>query len=148
MSDMTTTDDRERGDSQPDEPVVTAPVGDVDRTAPESSVDIDSHDTTTAPEVVAEAEEAHGGSLLPDDQNERFRSAWEEIQASFVDRPQEAVEKADALVSDVMQRVTANLTKERERLEGQWAQGDDVSTEDLRVALTRYRTFFDRLLAA
>ena len=47
-----------------------------------------------------------------------------------------------------MQRVTASLTKERERLEGQWAQGDDVSTEDLRVALTRYRTFFDRLLSA
>ncbi len=87
-------------------------------------------------------------ALLPADQNERFRSRWEEIQASFVDEPQKAVEEADALVADLAQRVTASLTKERERLEGQWAAGDDVSTEDLRVALTRYRTFFDRLLAA
>jgi hypothetical protein len=87
-------------------------------------------------------------SLLPQEQNERFRSQWQELQAGFVDRPQESVEGADALVADVMQRVTASLTKERERLEGQWAQGDDVSTEDLRVALTRYRTFFDRLLSA
>ena len=118
MSEMTTTEDRERDDEPRDESVATAP-GDV-----------------------------ADGSLLPDDQSERFRSTWEEIQTSFVDRPQEAVENADALVADVMQRVTANLTKERERLEGQWAQGDDVSTEDLRVALTRYRTFFDRLLAA
>jgi len=87
-------------------------------------------------------------SLLPQEQNERLRSQWQELQAGFVDRPQESVEGADALVADVMQRVTASLTKERERLEGQWAQGDDVSTEDLRVALTRYRTFFDRLLSA
>jgi hypothetical protein len=88
------------------------------------------------------------GALLPSDQNDRFKSRWEEIQAGFVDEPQKAVEEADALVADLAQRVTASLTKERERLEGQWAAGDDVSTEDLRVALTRYRTFFDRLLAA
>jgi hypothetical protein len=88
----------------------------------------------------------NGGSLLPADQNERFTSRWEEIQASFVDRPQDAVEEADSLVSDLMQRVTSGLSSERERLEKQWAAGDDVSTEDLRVALTRYRAFFDRLL--
>jgi hypothetical protein len=61
--------------------------------------------------------------LLPRDQTEQLTGRWEEIQASFVDRPQ------------------------RERLEKQWSVGDDVSTEDLRVALTRYRSFFDRLLA-
>ena len=88
----------------------------------------------------------NGGSLLPADQNERFTSRWEEIQASFVDEPQKSVEEADSLVSDLMQRVTTGLSSERERLEKQWAAGDDVSTEDLRVALTRYRTFFDRLL--
>jgi glutathione S-transferase len=88
----------------------------------------------------------NGGSLLPADQNERFTSRWEEIQASFVDRPQDAVEEADSLVSDLMQRVTSGLSSERQRLEKQWAAGDDVSTEDLRVALTRYRAFFDRLL--
>jgi hypothetical protein len=90
----------------------------------------------------------NGGALLPADQNERFTSRWDEIQASFVDKPQDAVKEADALVSDLMQRVTGGLSSERERLEKQWAAGDDVTTEDLRVALTRYRTFFDRLLKA
>jgi hypothetical protein len=85
--------------------------------------------------------------LLPKEQSEQLRGRWEEIQASFVDRPQEAVEEADALVADLMQRITGSFSSERERLEKQWAQGDDVSTEDLRVALTKYRSFFDRLLA-
>ncbi len=86
-------------------------------------------------------------ALLPDGQGERFTSRWQEIQTGFVDRPQEAVEQADALVVDLMQRVTGSLAQERERLESQWARGDEVSTEDLRVALTRYRSFFDRLLS-
>jgi hypothetical protein len=86
-------------------------------------------------------------TLLPKEQTERLTERWDEIQASFVDRPQNAVEEADALVSDLMQRLTGTFSSERQRLEAQWAKGDDVSTEDLRVALTRYRTFFDRLLS-
>ena len=86
-------------------------------------------------------------TLLSNEQSERFREQWQEIQASFVDRPQESVEQADALVADLMQRITSGFASERERLEKQWAEGDEVSTEDLRVALTRYRAFFDRLLA-
>ena len=85
--------------------------------------------------------------LLSHDESDRFTEQWQEIQASFVDRPQEAVEKADALVADLMQRIASSFDVERERLEKQWAAGDDVSTEDLRVALTRYRSFFDRLLS-
>jgi hypothetical protein len=88
------------------------------------------------------------GTLLPADQGERFTTRWEEIQTSFVDRPREAVEQADALVADLMQRVAATFSNERQRLESQWDRGDDVSTEELRVALTRYRSFFDRLLSA
>ena len=76
------------------------------------------------------------------------RTRWQEIQASFVDQPRDAVAEADALVADLMQRLAASFSHERERLEGHWDRGDDVSTEDLRVALTRYRSFFDRLLAA
>ena len=86
--------------------------------------------------------------LLPADQNEDFTSRWREIQTSFVDEPRESVEKADALVGDMMQGLAAIFSTERERLEAQWDSGDDVSTEDLRVALTRYRSFFDRLLSA
>jgi hypothetical protein len=87
-------------------------------------------------------------SLLPENETERFTLRWQEIQASFVDEPRTSVEQADALVADLMQRLAAGFSDERQRLEGQWDRGDDVSTENLRVALTRYRSFFDRLLAA
>jgi hypothetical protein len=95
---------------------------------------------------------AHGATdqqepLFPADQAQRLAERWQEIQASFVDQPRASVEQADTLVADLMQRLAATFSDERERLEGQWDSGGDVSTEDLRVALTRYRSFFDRLLA-
>lgn len=85
--------------------------------------------------------------LLPQDQSERYRNEWQKIQAGFVDEPRKSVEEADRLVADLMQRLAAVFSDERERLEKQWDSGDDVSTEDLRVGLTRYRSFFDRLLS-
>jgi hypothetical protein len=85
--------------------------------------------------------------LMSREQSEQFAERWQEIQGSFVDRPQEAVEQADALVADLMQQITSRFASERERLEKQWAEGDDASTEELRVSLTRYRSFFDRLLS-
>ena len=91
--------------------------------------------------------EADHQPLFATDQSERFTSRWQEVQTSFVDQPREAVAEADALVADLMQRLAASFSQERERLEAQWDRGDDVSTEDLRVALTRYRSFFDRLLS-
>jgi hypothetical protein len=72
---------------------------------------------------------------------------WQQIQADFVDRPRDAVRDADALVQDLLERITGGFAQERERLERQWDGGDDVSTEDLRLALQRYRTFFGRLLS-
>jgi hypothetical protein len=85
--------------------------------------------------------------LLPQEQAERYRSEWQRIQAGFVDEPRKSVEEADRLVADLMQRLAAVFSDEREQLETQWDSGDDVSTEDLRVGLTRYRSFFDRLLS-
>jgi hypothetical protein len=85
--------------------------------------------------------------LLPQDQAERYRSEWQRIQAGFVDEPRKSVEEADRLVADLMQRLAAVFSDEREQLEKQWDSGDDVSTENLRVGLTRYRSFFDRLLS-
>ena len=85
--------------------------------------------------------------LLSHDQSDALSERWREIQASFVDRPQEAVAEADTLVADLMQRITSKLAHERERLEKQWSEGEDVSTEDLRVTLTSYRAFFDKLLS-
>jgi len=78
---------------------------------------------------------------------EAFQSRWEEIQVQFVDEPRGAVEDADALVATVMQRLAESFASERERLEAQWGRGEDISTEDLRISLQRYRSFFQRLLS-
>ena len=86
--------------------------------------------------------------LLPDDQGSEFHGRWESIQTTFVDDPRDAVENADALVAELMQRLADGFARERERLEGQWSRGEDVSTEDLRVVLQRYRSFCRRLLSA
>jgi hypothetical protein len=76
-----------------------------------------------------------------------FRSRWDEVQASFVDDPRQCVQKADALVSEVVDQLTAGFSEARSRMEAQWERGEEASTEDLRLALKRYREFFQRLLA-
>jgi len=86
-------------------------------------------------------------SLLPADETGTFRSRWDTIQTGFVDEPRQSVEQADSLVAGVMQRLAEVFADERGKLEDQWSRGDDVSTEDLRIALRRYRSFFDRLLS-
>ena len=75
-----------------------------------------------------------------------FRSQWSELQTGFVDEPRRTVEDADKLVASVMQRLAEGFANERSGLEKQWDRGDNVSTEELRIALQRYRSFFDRLL--
>jgi hypothetical protein len=77
-----------------------------------------------------------------------LRGRWSNVQAGFVDEPRRAVEEADKLVATVMKRLAEGFANERSALEKQWDRGDNVSTEDLRVALQRYRSFFDRLLNA
>jgi hypothetical protein len=76
-----------------------------------------------------------------------FNTRWTDIQTGFVDEPRRAVQNADALVQDVIKRIADSFGNERSQLEGQWDRGDEVSTEDLRVALQRYRSFFSRLLS-
>jgi len=75
-----------------------------------------------------------------------YRSRWSNVQAGFVDEPRRSVQEADQLVASVMQRLAQGFANERASLEQQWDSGDNVSTEDLRVALQRYRAFFGRLL--
>jgi hypothetical protein len=87
------------------------------------------------------------GALLPAEQAGEFRHRWDAIQTGFVDEPRRAVQDADGLVAQTMKRVAEVFAEERAGLERQWSQGQDVSTEDLRVALKRYRSFFDRLLS-
>jgi hypothetical protein len=93
----------------------------------------------------ADADEA-AATLFPENETNDFRTRWTDIQTGFVDEPRRAVEQADALVAEVIKRLANSFAEERSKLEGQWGRGDDVSTEDLRVSLRRYRSFFDRLL--
>jgi hypothetical protein len=98
--------------------------------------------------VAEEASVEERAALLADDEADRFRQRWESLQIGFVDRPREMVQQADELVEELMQRLTAGFNEQRSVLEEQWDSDDDASTEDLRVALTRYRSFFHRLLSA
>jgi hypothetical protein len=68
------------------------------------------------------------------------------VQVGFVDEPQRCIQEADELVAEVMQRLADGFARERRDLEARWASGGEASTEDLRVALQRYRSFFHRLL--
>lgn len=85
--------------------------------------------------------------LFPGNELEGLRKQWKEIQIAFVDEPRKAVQQADSLVASAMKRLAEVFADERSKLEQQWDRGDSVSTEDLRLALQRYRTFFERLLS-
>ncbi len=98
--------------------------------------------TTSAPAP----DETQATALFATDETQRFRDEWDEVQTGFVDEPRRAVERADELVAQVMKRLAEIFAGERSKLESQWSRGGDVSTEDLRLALRRYRSFFDRLL--
>jgi hypothetical protein len=156
-------DDRpaDEGRAGPDEGTVTTAERDT-TTGPD---DRSEHDPTTPPDdaLARDAQERDepastaelsddgaGGAdaLLPHDENARFQERWQEIQTGFVDEPRQTVEQADELVAQVMKRLAEGFAAERERLEQQWGRGEDISTEDLRVALQRYRAFFQRLLSA
>ena len=86
------------------------------------------------------------GALLTREESENLRTRWIEIQGKFVDEPRSAVQEADALVSEVIGKITQIFASEHNLLEGQWKQDIDVSTEDLRKALQHYRSFFNRLV--
>jgi hypothetical protein len=92
-------------------------------------------------------ENAEHLSLFHDEEGRGFRTRWDAIQTGFVDQPRAAVEQANALVGEMVKRLTDTFGAERSKLESQWSQGEQVSTEDLRVALKRYRSFFERLLS-
>lgn len=85
--------------------------------------------------------------LFPDDQLKDLQTRWDDIQTGFVDEPRSAVEHADSLVASTMQQLAEAFAKERSKLEQQWDRGDNISTEDLRMAFQRYRSFFRRLLS-
>lgn len=109
-----------------------------------TEVETRSTDKTAVPSA---AMEGTATPLFQSDETDSFRSRWQEIQGTFVDDPRHAVEQGDNLVADIMKRLAELFAEKRSELEQQWEQGQDVSTEDLRVALQSYRSFFDRLLS-
>jgi len=119
-----------------------------DREAPQPG-DRDSQRHPAGQPAAAPAAVADDGHtvLFPNEETEGYRSRWEAIQTGFVDEPRKAVEEAHALVAQVVTRVAEVFSHERTEIEKQWDRGDNISTEDLRIALKRYRSFFDRLLS-
>jgi hypothetical protein len=96
--------------------------------------------------VVQKKEEKADGPLFDEEELQRFRSRWDQVQGSFVDEPRLAVEQADGLVANIVKRLAEEFSTARADLEKQWDTGGDVSTEELRQVLRRYRSFFNRLL--
>lgn len=95
------------------------------------------------PEIMEEPNTA----LLPGDFAQDLRRRWDAVQTGFVDEPRKSVQEADQLVGSAIDRLSESFSAQRKTLEGQWDRGDNVSTEELRLALRRYRAFFQRLLA-
>ena len=112
-------------------------------TSNESAQDTLSRDTVEPTPPTDSSEQM----LFGDGELSDFHSRWTEVQSAFVDDPRDCVQKADGLVSDVVDKLTGQFAQARSRLEEQWSRGEQVSTEDLRIALKRYRDFFERLLA-
>jgi hypothetical protein len=122
---------------------ITEPVEVIEETAMLQETPLGTTIPFSAP---VEKNEGSPAALLGQNESAHFRSRWNEIQGMFVDEPRTAVQQADELVSDVIEMVTRMFSNEHNTLEGQWKQGNDVSTEDLRQALQHYRTFFNRLV--
>jgi hypothetical protein len=114
---------------------------------PEEHVDQPGGRMDTAKPPAYSRQEENPVSLVPPDVVTEFRAKWNSIQIKFVDEPRGAVKEADTLVAGMIRRMTELFANERSGLEQQWSRGDNVSTEDLRIAMQRYRSFFDRLLS-
>ena len=103
--------------------------------------------TSSAGAATALAIEEQAAPLFSPEEAKDFRARWDAIQVSFVDEPRRAVEQAEGLVTVTMKRLAEMFAAERALLEGQWEHGENVSTENLRLSLRRYRSFFGRLLS-
>jgi hypothetical protein len=125
--------------SQPDEHVSTA--ADSGTQVAATGADSDAQGETGASDAEEDAPQ-----LLTTEDEEGFRARWQEVQSKFVDNPRDAVHSADTLVADVMQKLAATFADHKQELEEQWNRGEQANTEDLRLALRHYRSFFNRLL--
>ena len=141
-------DTGEKADRKP--PVVTRQDIEDERRSEEESTREEparDHQRSERPRAAAPETDAGPARLFEGDRMTELKSRWTDIQAKFVDDPRDAVKSADSLVDDVIRDLSTLFSDERSKLESQWGKNEEVSTEDLRVALRRYRTFFERLLS-
>jgi hypothetical protein len=129
-----------------DENLTTADIAHPEKSRDAQASAIDERNLQPGQAVAMRPAAREATPLFPDDELHSFRARWDQVQTSFVDEPRQAVEQADSLVANVVKRIAEQFSTERAQLEKQWDRGDNVSTEDLRQALRRYRSFFDRLL--
>jgi hypothetical protein len=131
-------DDRPELDDRQDEPLDDDVSGD-------EITDAGQDDVVAAPR--GDSTDEPMPQLFADQDVDRFRQDWQAIQIAFVDDPKRAVSEADELVAAVIQSLAATFASHKSDLESQWRQGE-AATEDLRVALRRYRSFFNQLLSS
>jgi hypothetical protein len=120
----------------------TSDIAAADRERPFNDAD-DRSPRPDAPHIIDEPP----APLFANEDASGYRTRWGAIQTGFVDEPRKAVEEADTLVAEVMKRLAEVFADERRQLEAQWERTDQVSTEELRLAMRRYRSFFERLLS-
>jgi hypothetical protein len=138
---------REHGDDQdPDRPATRIPIREVDPPVLTSPSNAFAAPSSIREPSDGDARTEKSGPLFSPGEAAQLRQRWDGIQVGFVDEPRKSVEEADSLVAAAMKRLAEQFAEERSRLEQEWDRGGDVSTEDLRVALRRYRSFFGRLL--
>ncbi|MCX4537694.1 hypothetical protein [Streptomyces sp. NBC_01669] len=138
---------RPREDQDADRGTASAAADDAPPSAEGATADAASQEPAAgAPHGSAPEDTQANEPLLGPEEAEAFQSKWTAVQTAFVDDPQEAVRAADALVAEVMQTLAGSFASRKEGLESQWGRGEEVLTEDLRIALQRYRSFFNRLL--
>ena len=118
----------------------------MERVMEETISTADLANTVERKDIPVNGQEEQPGPLLAPNMVQDFQTRWDRIQTGFVDEPREAVHQADELVAQAIKSLAENFAEARRKLEEQWDRGDNVSTEDLRVALRKYRMFFHKLL--
>jgi hypothetical protein len=103
--------------------------------------------TALSRQAAVTGEDATLAALFTDEAAADFRSRWDRLQRSFVDDPRAAVRAGDELVAQVIGSLAETFADQRSQLDIAPSQSDQSSTETLRLALRRYRSFFERLLS-
>ncbi|MHA6794559.1 hypothetical protein ACVGVM_13780 [Pseudonocardia bannensis] len=123
-----------------------APADTADARAPGDLTGDEGSAGATRPEQQVGRRDDNLATLIPHDRSASHRARWEALKADFVDDPRSAVRGADQLVGQVLDEIEDLFRRRRSELERDW-NDEQASTEDLRLALGRYRSFFDRLLS-